>query len=168
MTRLPPWPVTHDGGEHSRRQMAQFYQAQVSLKCKRCRLVFAGLHGAVVQTLQDAHARCLFCLRGKMCSSPKRCEGREADLVSCSTGRTLSCSSCWRGLCHIQLSKCARQQSPLVMRATGREWFRTSSPETLPAGARGRSAWRRAPVLLGGSGLWFSQTLLSIKTALAA
>lgn len=39
----------------------------------------------------------------------------------------------WRVPCHIQLSKCACQQSLLVTRARGRDWFLTSSPEIFPA-----------------------------------
>lgn len=78
-------------------------------------------------------------LRIHMCSAPdqlwsfqKWYEGREADLVSCWTAHSFSCSLCWRGLCHIQLSKCTRQQSLLVMRALGRDGFLTSSPEIVP------------------------------------
>lgn len=73
-----------------------------------------------------------FCLQGKLLSFQKWYEEKEADLVSRSTAHSLSCSFCWRGLCHIQLSKCMRQQSLLVMRALGRDWFLTSSPEIFP------------------------------------
>lgn len=74
-----------------------------------------------------------FCLQGKLLSFQKWYKEREADLVSCSTARSLSRSFCWRGPRHIQLSKPMRQQSQLVMRALGRDWFLTSSPEVFPA-----------------------------------
>lgn len=69
-----------------------------------------------------------FCLQGKLSSFHKWYRGRGADLVSCSTVHSLSCSFCRRALCHIQLSKCMRQQSLLVARALGRDWLLTSSP----------------------------------------
>lgn len=70
---------------------------------------------------------------------------------------SFSCCFCRRRLCHIQLSKCTRQQSLLVMRALGRNGFLTSSPEIFPAR---HEAEMCSDALLCRNGPWISQRFL--------
>ncbi|CAB1447303.1 unnamed protein product [Pleuronectes platessa] len=66
-------------------------------------------------------------------------------------------ASAGEGLCQIQLSKFMRQQSLLVTRALGRDWFLTSSPEIFfQRGVRRRCAAMLGSARLGSAGKgWF-------------
>lgn len=94
----------------------------------------------------------LFCLQGKLLSFQKWYEGRERSWFGEQPN--------WRVPCHIQLSKCVRQQSLLVTRAWGRDWFLTSSPEIFQAS---HGAEMCSDAFCSGNSLWFCQRPFSAE-----
>lgn len=92
-----------------------------------------GFYDAVVQVMQNTHAHCSNSAC-KVYFGGLKSGTRTPKLIwwSAQQCTLFPAASAFEGSCHIQLSKCMRQQSLLVMRALGRDWFLTSSPEIFP------------------------------------